>query len=426
MNPHPATASPAPTRRSRLSWALYDWANSAFATTVLAGFFPLFFKQYWADGLSATASTFQLGLANSGASLVILVLAPLLGAVGDCGALRKRFLFGFAALGIAMTAALYFIGQGEWPLASAFFALGIIGFSGANVFYDSLLFQVAESHELDRVSALGYALGYLGGGLLFLVNVAMVLQPQWFALPDAATATRVAFLTVAIWWAVFSIPLALFVREPAPAGGHTGRSPWLDGWRQLRRTLGHIGALRPVVLFLVAYFLYMDGVDTLVRMALDYGLSIGLQSQDLIKALLLTQFIGFPAALAFGHLAGWIGARTGIFIAIGVYLLACGGGYFMDSALDFYLLAGTVGLVQGGIQALSRSFYARLIPRTYAAEFFGFYNMLGKFAAVIGPALMGATAVLTGDPRKSIFAVMALFIAGGLILARVPAPTERE
>lgn len=406
-------------RRRALSWAFYDWGNSAFATTVMAGFFPIFFKQYWSTGVADTESSFWLGLGNSMASLVIMVLAPLLGAIADRGGTKKRFLTFFALLGIVMTAGMYLVAQGHWGIALALYALAVIGFSGGNIFYDALIVTVAREEKLDFVSALGFALGYLGGGLLFAFNVLLTLYPATFGLPDASVAIRISFISVALWWAVFSLPILLFVPEPRPAAGKSGVTAMRAGIQQLRNTFKEVRRLRVVGTFLLAYWLYIDGVDTIVRMAVDYGLALGFDSNSLIVALLLTQFIGFPAAIAFGKLGERLGARTGIFIAIGVYMGITVWGYFISQPWEFYVLAATIGLVQGGVQSLSRSLYARIIPPAKSGEFFGFFNMLGKFAAVIGPVLMGWVALLTGSTRVSILSLLLLFGLGALLLTRV-------
>lgn len=413
-------------RRKAVSWALYDWANSAFATTVMAGFFPIFFKEYWSHHVAVTTSTFWLGAANSLASLLIMALSPLLGAIADQGGAKKRLLLLFTALGVGTTGALYLVARGQWPLALLLYGVGVFGFSAANAFYDALIVVVADERKLDMVSALGFSLGYLGGGLLFAVNVLMTLYPQTFGLPDAAAAVRLSFLAVAIWWAVFSLPLLLFVPEPPAPRSLRGLAAARAGLAQLRGTLAEIGRLRMVGVFLLAYWLYIDGVDTIIRMAVDYGLSLGFAADDLIIALLLTQFIGFPAALAFGKLGERVGALNGIFIAIGAYSLITIAGYFIDRPWHFYALAVAIGLVQGGIQSLSRSFFARIIPPEKAGEYFGFYNMLGRFAAVIGPVLMGWVGLLTGNPRASILALLILFIGGAWLLSRVDEEQARR
>ncbi len=409
-----------------IAWALYDWANSAFATTVMAGFFPIFFKQYWSAGVASTESTFQLGVANALASLVIVVAAPLLGAIADCGGLRRRLLLLFAATGIVATAALYGVGEGQWLAALVLFITATIGFMGANIFYDSLLLTVAKKDQWDFISALGYALGYLGGGLLFGVNVAMTLSPESFGLASASEAVRLSFITVAIWWAVFSLPLFLWVKEAPAKQTINGWAVARAGYRQLVETIHHLRQMPMVVLFLVAYWLYIDGVDTIVRMAVDYGLSIGLHQNDLITALLITQFVGLPSTIAFGFLAQRLGAngegaKRGILLALVVYVLATLGAFFMDSSAEFYALAVTIGLVQGGVQALSRSYYARLIPADRSAEFFGFYNMLGKFAAMLGPLMVGVVSLASGSHRWGMLSIIVLFLLGGWLLMKVDA-----
>lgn len=400
------------------AWALYDWGNSAFATTVMAGFFPIVFKEYWCAGAAATQSTARLAVANALASLAVMVLAPLLGAATDRSGRRRQAVLASAAVGAAATAGLALVPSGAWVPAAWLFALAVVGFCCSCAVYDALLVEVALPAEMDRVSSLGYGLGYLGGGLLFVANVAMVQWPAWFGLANAQQALMAAFVSVACWWLLFTLPLLRWVRERPGSGGawlrHMG-TQWLRTWRDLRQS-------RAALAFLLAYWFYIDGVDTIIRMATDYGLSLGLNRNDLLLALVITQFVGFPAAVAFGRLGQTLGARTGIFIGLGAYLAITAYGYFMDSARDFYLLAVAVGLVQGGVQSLSRSFYARLIPSGRAAEFFGCYNMLGKFAAVLGPLLIAAVGSVSGDSRLGLASVALLFVVGGLLLTRVHEP----
>lgn len=403
-------------RKQVISWALYDWANSAFATTVMAGFFPVFFKQYWSAGSSAVESTFRLGAANSISSLIIVAAAPVLGAIADRGSAKKRFLLFFSFLGVVMTAGLHLVSKGNWELAAVLYVLATIGFSGGNIFYDALLVDVAGPTKVDFVSALGFSSGYLGGGILFAFNIFMTQQPQLFGLTDAAEAVRWSYIIVALWWAVFSLPVLLFVDEAQGQQERPGLGMVMDGFRQLARSFAEIRKLKAVLLFLAGYWLYIDALDTIVRMAVDYGMAIGLKPAGLMTALLITQFVGFPAAIAFGKLGERLGAKTGILIGIGVYILITVWAYFMRQQSEFYILAVGIGLVQGGVQSLSRSLYARIIPQNKAAEFFGFYNMLGKFAAVIGPLLMGWVGVVSGDPRTGILSLIALFITGAALL----------
>ena len=410
------TKPPRPARRAVVAWAMYDWANSVFSVTVISAFFPLFLKQYWSSGVDPIVSTFQLGLANAVGGLVVALLSPMLGAIADQGGTRKRFLAFFTVLAIAMTAGLPFVARGDWPLAIALYAIAGIGFSGATAFYDALIVDVAPPGKLHRVSALGFALGYLGGGLLFAVNVAMTLWPAKFGLASAAEAVRWSFVMVAVWWALFSIPLFLFVREAPAQSAGAGWSVAQAGLRQLAVTLREARQWRDVIVFLVASWLYLDGVGTIARMAVDYGLALGLGERDLILALLITQFIGFPAAIAFGRLGARFGARPMILLGLSAYVLAAVWSYFMRFAWEFYVLAGLVGLVQGGVQLLSRSFFARIIPPAQSAEFFGFYNMVGRVATVVGPLLVGFTALATGSSRASILVIVVLFVAGGVLL----------
>jgi len=406
-------------KRAIWSWAFYDWANSAYSTTVMAGFFPLFFKEYWADPHNPSQSTFYLGMANSIASMVVAALAPLLGSVADQGSAKKKFLTFFAFLGVIMTGGLWMVAQGNWQMAVLFYVIATIGFSSGIVFYDALLPGLASEERVDAVSSLGFGIGYLGGGLLFLVNVFMYLKPELFGIPDGATAIKLSFLSVAVWWAVFTIPLILFVPEPKNYENIDFNNAIRMGWVQLVQTFKEIRNMKVVGTFLLAYWFYIDGVDTIIRMAVDYGMSLNFPGESLIIALLIVQFVAFPAALIYGWLASKIGAKTGIMVGITAYSFITLLGYFMTEAWHFYILAILIGLFMGGIQALSRSLYTRIIPPDKSAEFFGFYNMLGKFAAIIGPALMGTIALVTGSARLSILSILLLFILGAFFLNKV-------
>lgn len=405
--------------RSAWAWTFYDWANSAFATTVMAGFFPIFLKQYWSAGSDATTSTFQLGVGNAIAGIIVAAMAPVLGAIADRGGVRKKFLMLFTILGIFMTAGMYFVQKGDWQLAVTLYVLGTVGFTAGVVFYDALLVDVSSPEHFDFVSGFGYAFGYLGGGLLFAINVLMTLKPEMFGLTDAAEAVRISFLMVAVWWAVFCIPLFLFVKERKPVNAPALGGAIVQGWKQFVDTFREIQRLRPIFLFLLAYWFYIDGVNTVIKMAVDYGLSLGFETSSLITALLLVQFIGFPAAIAFGWLGEKWGTKRGIYIAIIVYTGVTAWAYFLENVTEFYIMAIAIGLVQGGIQSLSRSYYARMIPAEKSAEFFGFYGMIGKFATIIGPLLMGWVGVATGSPRLAILSVAILFVIGYALLMKV-------
>ena len=398
---------------------MYDWANSAFSTTVMAGFFPIFFEKYWSNPDDVIQSTYQLGWANSLASIVIAALAPFLGAIADRGSAKKKFLIFFCYMGMVMTGGLYMVGQGQWQMAVMVYIAASVGFMGANIFYDSLLPSVAPKEKMNYVSSLGFAFGYIGGGLLFLINVLMYLHPQWFGVADAATAIKLSFLSVAVWWGVFTIPLLLFVPEPQISDSLPLVRAISAGYRQLRITFIQIRQLKIIGMFLLAYWLYIDGVDTIIRMSVKMGSSLGFEAGDLITALLMVQFIAFPAALGYNWFASKIGTKKAVLIAIGGYSVVTLLAYFMTVKLHFYILAALIGLFQGGVQALSRSLFTRLIPRGKEAEFFGFYNMLGKFAAVIGPIMMGWVTLATGNVRLGILSILILFISGALLLQKV-------
>jgi UMF1 family MFS transporter len=349
-------------------------------------------------------------------------MAPMLGAIADRCGRRKRFLVAWSLLGIVATALLWFVERGDWWAAVALFVAGSIGFAASNVFYDALLLDVASDPELDRASAYGYSLGYLGGGLLFALNVLMTLKPAWFGLADAAAAVRASFVTVAGWWFVFMLPLALNVRERPGEAGMSLAAATVAGLRELAVTLRQVARYRELALFLVAYWLYIDAVNTIIKMAVDYGVALGLPTESLLAALLMTQFVAFPAALAFGWLGGRIGAKRGILLGIAIYTLATLYAFFLDTVAEFFALAAVIGLVQGGVQSLSRSFFGRLVPAGKGGEFFGFYNMMGKFATVVGPLLVAVVALTTGSSRASIASLAILFVAGGAVLLCVREP----
>lgn len=413
-------------KKSIFSWAFYDWANSAFATTVMAGFFPVFFSSYWANGASVQQSTFYLGFANSIGSLLVAIMAPFLGAISDSGSYKKRLLAFFALLGSVMTASLYVLQMGNWQLAVVFYSLGVVGFSGANTFYDALLPFVASEKKIDYVSSLGYSLGYIGGGLLFLVNVMMYLNPSWFGFADDVEAIKACFIIVGIWWVVFTIPLLVFVKEEKRLDRpKIGRSIKL-GLQSTMKTIRNIRQLKTISTFLLAYWLYIDGVDTIIRMAVNYGTALNFPSESLIIALLITQFVAFPSALAYSAFGSRIGVRKALEVAIFAYIVIACLGFFMAKPLHFYLLAILIGLFQGGIQALSRSYYTRLIPKDRSAEFFGFFNLLGKFATIIGPLLLGIVTIVTGSNRAGILSLVILFVLGYILLRKVDEEKGRE
>jgi UMF1 family MFS transporter len=404
------------------SWAMYDWANSAFATTIMAAVLPIYYASVAGSDLPGNTATVYWGYTTSLALFLVAIISPVLGAVADFLGAKKRFMATFVALGVVATATLYFIQQGDWLLASIIFIAGNIGFSGANVFYDSLLPHVAEDDEMDQLSTSGYALGYLGGGILLVINVLWILTPENFGIPDTTMASRLAMLSVAVWWALFSIPIFRTVGEPPRRVADTDRlgiNPVRAGFTRLGETFAEILQYRQVLIFLLAFWLYNDGIGTIMKMGAIYGTEIGIGQTDLVGALILTQFAGIPFAFAFGGLARRIGAKTSIYIALTVYTLIAIAGYFISAAWHFWVLAFAVSSVQGGSQALSRSLYGSMVPRSQSSEFFGFFSVSAKFAGILGPFLFALVGQLAGSSRLSIISLIIFFVGGALILTQV-------
>ena len=407
-------------KRVLRSWKLYDWANSAFATTIMAAVLPEFYSSVAGSTLERTLATSYWGYSNTIAMLIVAIAAPMLGAIGDHSAAKKRFLGGFAGLGIVATALLVGVGSGMWFYASVLYILGRVGFAGSNVFYDSLLPHVARREEIDRVSAEGYAYGYLGGGMLLALNLLMIMKPRSFGIPDAEWGSRISFLTVAVWWALFSVPLLKNVSEPpAVVGGGESRNPIVAGYQRLRKTFRDIRRFRDLVKFLAAFWLYNDGINTIIIMAVIFGAEIGIGKHHLIGAILLVQVLGIPFTVILGRLPKKLGTKRSILVCLGVYGVIVVLGFFMHKPLHFWLLAVLVSMVQGGSQALSRSLFGSMTPPSKSAEFFGFYDVSGKFAGIIGPATFGILGQITGSSRVGIAAIVFFFLAGAIVLAAV-------
>jgi UMF1 family MFS transporter len=414
-------------RRELRAWAMYDWANSAFFTTVVTAVFPDFFSAVAASGLPPAVATQRFAAATTVAIAIVALIGPLLGAVADRGGRKKPFLAVFTAIGVAATAAMAMIGRGDWPLAAVLFIVGNVGIGAALVFYDSLLPHIAAPDEIDRVSTAGYALGYLGGGILLAVNLAWILFPGAFGLADAVAAIRLSFVSVAVWWAVFAIPL--FRRVPEPPAGHltpSASNAAITAIRDVMRTFTELRQLRHALLMLIAFLLYNDGIQTIIRMASIYGAEIGIDRNARIAAFAMVQFVGIPCAFAFGALADRIGAKRSLFITLAVYTLTSIVAYRMTSSRQFFLLAFLVALVQGGSQALSRSLFASMIPRQKSSEYFGFFSVFEKVAGVLGPAVFGLTIALTGSSRGAVLSVIAFFVLGGLVLGLVDPEAGRR
>jgi MFS transporter, UMF1 family len=409
-------------RRDLRAWAMYDWANSAFATTIVTAVFPVYFTAVAAANLSPAEATRRLAAATTIALAISALLAPVLGAIADYAPIKKRLLGAFMILGAVASGALFLIHEGDWRTAALLFAVGNIGFAASLAFYDSLLPHIASENEIDRVSTAGYAIGYLGGGLLLAVNVAWIVAPATFGFANSSQASRFSFLSVAIWWPLFSIPLFRSVAEPRIV--RTGATPPAAvvvraAFRGLAHTLRDLRRYKHAFLLLLAYVVYSDGINTIIRMATSYGTEIGLRQSALITAILLVQFVGIPFAFLFGMLADRIGAKACVFISLAVYTLISVMGYYMKTERDFYILAMMVAAVQGGSQALSRSLFASMIPRDRSSEFFGFFSIFEKFGAMLGPAVFAATSALTGSSRSAILSVIAFFIVGAILLSLV-------
>lgn len=411
-------------RRATWSWAFIDWANSAFAIVVMTAFFPALFKDYWCKGLPSEQSTAYLGYANTVSSALIAILAPILGSIADQGNGKKKFLITFTLLGVVGTALLPLVAEGNYVAAALLYAVAALGFSGNNMFSDALITDVTTPDKYHRVSALGYALGYIGSGALFAVLVIIVNTPEKLGFSGAVAAVNMGFWVTAAWWLLFTIPALLWIHETpgVPAEGGVQGSALTRGFRQLAVTFSALRKDRRLLWFLGAYILYIDGVNTVIKMAVDFGRSIGLDTGGMMKALLVTQFVAFPAAIAFGRIGEKFGAKRGLLIGIVVYAGVCLFATRMTTITEFFIMAVVIGLVQGGVQSLSRSFFARLIPAEKGGEYFGFYNMVGKFAAILGPTLMGIAALVVGS-RFSILALLILFFGGLWLLTKVQEET---
>jgi UMF1 family MFS transporter len=410
-------------RKRVTAWCLYDWANSAFATTVMASILPIYFATVAARDLSPARATAAWGYTSSLSLALAAALSPVAGAAADFLGRRKALLLASAAAGIAATALLATVGENEWRDASLLYVLAHLPFVISFVCYDSLLPHIARPEDLDRISSRGYALGYAGGGLLLALNAAMVLSPAAFGLSSAAAAMRASFVTVSIWWALFTIPLARRVPEPPRAGsGGTSsvRNAAAGSLRRVFRTLGEIRARRDAWMFLLAFWLYGDGIGTIIKMATIYGSEIGIGRNDLIGSLLLVQAVGIPFSLLFGRIARRTGARGGILIGLAVYTVLSLLAFFLSRPWHFWLLAFLVGTVQGGTQALSRSFFASLTPADRSGEWFGFFSVSSRFAGIAGPLLFGLLGQATGSSRWGALALALFFVGGGLLLALVP------
>jgi UMF1 family MFS transporter len=400
------------------AWAMYDWACSAFATTILSAMLPIYFHDVAAAELPEHLRSAYWGYTAGIGLAIAALMAPLLGSLADTMGTKKKMLWGFTLLGAVGSGLLYAVVQGDWLLAAALCIVGNIGFAGANIFYDALLPAVADNESMDRVSTAGYALGYIGGGLLLALNLAWVLFPGTFGFPDKGIAVRASFLSVAFWWVWFTRPLMRRVPEPeVPEHLRAlGAHPFRVATTRLIATIKKLPKHRDLLLFLISYWFFTDGIGTIIKMATTYGREVGIGSTHLIGALLLVQFVGIPATFAFGALTQRISTKAAIQVTLLVYTGICVLGYYMTEAWHFWLLATLVALVQGGSQALSRSLYATMVPRGQTAEFFAFISVSARFAGILGPLLFGVIAQWTGASRLSILFLVSFFVLGMALL----------
>jgi UMF1 family MFS transporter len=409
-------------RRELRAWAMYDWANSAFQSTVITAVFPPFFSDVAAANLPPPIATARFAWTTTLSVTIIALLGPVLGAIADYRAIKKKMLAACVLLGVVTTALMVLIGRGDWLLAAVLFTVSNVAISASFVFYDSLLPHIASVEEMDRVSTAGYAVGYLGGGLLLALNLAWILTPATFGLPDVVSAIKLSFFSVAIWWLVFSIPLMRHVPEPQAvleSNEQAGEGSIGVALGRVRETFGELRGYRNAFLMLVAFLLYNDGIQTIIKMAAIYGAEIGIDRNAQIAAFVVVQFVGIPFSFLFGAFADRIGAKPAIFVSLAVYVVISALGYAMTTAWQFFALAFLVGTVQGGSQALSRSLFARMIPAHKSSEYFGFFSIFEKFAGIFGPAVFALAVTLTGTSRPAVLSVIVFFVLGALVLARV-------
>ena len=409
---------------------MYDWANSAFITVIITAIFPIYFKNVANQSdvaINPSIATERLAITTTIALAVVAVMAPILGSIADAAPVKKKFLAGFMALGVGATAAMYTLGPDQWLLACFLFGLGNIGAMGSFVFYDSLLPHIASGKEVHKVSTAGYALGYFGGGVFLIAAIQLISNPGLLGLDGKETATRLCFVGVAIWWVVFSLPLFRRVPEPAMEPSHKSKSALVkEAFTGVRHTFSELTKYKQALLFLIAFLIYNDGVGTIIKFAVIYGAELNIDSSDMILAILLVQFVGIPATFLFGHLAGRFSAKNAIYAGLVVYSGVSVLGFFMTTSKHFFMLAALVGLVQGGVQALSRSLFATLIPKEKSSEFFGLFAVFEKFAGILGPLLFALVISVAGSSRPAILAIIAFFLVGGFLLSRVDVEAGRR
>jgi UMF1 family MFS transporter len=416
-------------RRDLRAWAIYDLAQAAFQTTIIAAIFPIYFQKVAAAGTPPALATSRFAWATTWSILIVAIITPFLGAMADYAAIKKKLLAVFTAIGVVSAALLYFVTRGDWFYALVIFTIGNVGVACAFVFYESLLPHLVGPEQLDIVSAAGYGIGYIGGGTMLAIDMLLMAEPHWFGIPDRGVAVRLSFVGVAVWWTLFSIPIFRRVAEPPrrlESDEEAGQNAFVTAVKRLVETFRELRLYRQAFMLLLAFLLYNDGIQTIIRMATTYGTEIGIDETVMLGALLVTQFIGIPFAFIFGKFAETIGAKTAVFTGLAVYAVITLLAYFMHNAWQFIALAMMVGMVQGGTQALSRSLFASMIPRHKSSEFFAFFGVFERYAGILGPAIFAWMAAHSGTSRNAILSVLGFFVVGAVLLTFVDVDEGRR
>ena len=408
------------------SWMMYDWANSAFATTMLAAVLPIFYQSVAASGLPNHEATSYWAFTQTIGMILVALLSPILGAMADLSRRKMAFLRVFAICGSVACMLMFFAGSGDWLYVSVLFILATIGFSGGNTFYDSLLPEIAAPDERDEISAKGYMYGYIGGGVLLAVNIVMLEKWEMLGFPNKLVATQTVFLSVGIWWLLFSLPIFRHLQDPVRTDRQSVSYYTKQGFGRLAQTIKRVKHYPELLKYMVSFWFFNDGISTIIGMAAIYGAGMGIQTSHLIIALLITQFVGIPFTYLFAKFARRLGSKRSLYVSLSTYIVIVFFGYFMTTALHFYILAFLVGMVQGGSQAVARSVYSQMVPISRASEFFGFLSLSSKVSASIGPAVFGMVGLMTGSTRLAILSILFFFIIGIILLAFVDIEKGRK